>query len=65
MIRFIIRRTIDNGQTASHCLFETMVAEVPALEDVLLRGGSGPNGSRDFRELVGVEVITEPKEQQP
>lgn len=57
MIRFIIKRHMDNGRTVGTSTFETFVADVPDLEAALIGGGTDHAGSYDIRELVGVEVV--------
>lgn len=60
MIRFIIKRHMDNGRSVGTSTFETFDVDVPALETALTGGGHDNSGSYDLRELVGVEVL--PKE---
>ena len=60
MIRFIIKRHMDNGRTVGTASFETFDVDVPELEAALNGGGHDHAGSYDVRELVGVEVL--PKE---
>ncbi len=57
MIRFIIKRHMDNGRTVGTSTFETFVLDVPELEAALSGGGHDNGGSYDIRELVGVEVL--------
>lgn len=57
MIRFIIKRHMDNARSVGTATFETLDAEVPALEAALLGGGYDSGGSYDLRELVGVEIL--------
>jgi hypothetical protein len=57
MIRFIIKRHMDNSRTVGTSTFETLDAECPELEAALLGGGHDNAGSYDLRELVGVEVL--------
>ena len=58
MIRFIIKRHMDNGRTVGTAYFETIDVDVPELEGALTGGGHDHGGSYDVRELVGVEVLT-------
>ena len=57
MIRFIIKRHLDNGRTVGTSGFETLDVDVPELEALLTGGGHDYAGSYDIRELVGVEVL--------
>jgi hypothetical protein len=57
MIRFIIKRHMDNGRTVGTATFETFDVDVPDLERALTGGGHDHAGSYDLRELVGVEVL--------
>lgn len=60
MIRFIIKRHMDNCRTVGTSYFETFDVDVPQLEAALTGGGHDNGGSYDLRELIGVEVL--PKE---
>lgn len=56
MIRFILRR--DQGDGCPGNVFvthETLDMDCPALEAMMLRGGSGPSGF-DTTTLIGAEV---------
>lgn len=57
MIRFIIKRHIDNLRSVGTSSFETFDVAVPELEAALAGGGVDGAGSYDIRELVGVEVL--------
>jgi len=57
VIRFIIKRHMDNGRTVGTSTFETFDVDVPELEAALTGGGHDHAGSYDVRELVGVEVL--------
>lgn len=57
MIRFIIKRHMDNARTVGTSTFETIDVDVPELEAALTGGGHDFAGSYDLRELVGVEVL--------
>lgn len=57
MIRFIIKREIkDNNNGMESVEYETIVIDVPELQKILLRGGSGPSGY-DMSSLVGFEIM--------
>lgn len=57
MIRFVIRRKmLDRGSSLASEGLETVDAECPELERVLLGGGTGMD-SYDYREIVGAEVL--------
>lgn len=57
MIRFIIKRRIDNMYDCVTENFETLDVDVPELEEALKRGGKMIGGpGYDISELVGVEV---------
>lgn len=57
MIRFVIRRKIlDRGNGLVSQRLETMDAECPELERVLLGGSTGME-SYDYREILGLEVL--------
>jgi len=57
VIRFILKRRRDNGYEATTSEYETLDADVPALEAVLRRGGQGLGGpGYDITDLVGVEL---------
>jgi len=60
VIRFIIKRHMDNCRTVGTSTFETFDVDVPELEAALTGGGHDHGGSYDVRELVGVEVIQSP-----
>lgn len=60
MIRFIIKRHMDNGRSVGTSSFETFDVDVPELERALTGGGFDGGGSYDLRELVGVEVLATP-----
>lgn len=62
MIRFIIKRHMDNGRTVGTSYFETFDVDVPELENALTGGGTDHAGSYDVRELIGVEVLPAMKE---
>ena len=58
MIRFIVRRKRkDDPFSAGYESLETFIADVPILQEALLRGGTSQDGY-DLTELVGVEVVT-------
>lgn len=58
MLRFVIRRRqLDRGTGLSTDGMETVDAECPELERVLLGGGLDPHGAYDHREVAGVEVL--------
>jgi hypothetical protein len=57
VIRFIIKRHMDNGRTVGTSTFETFDVNVPELEAALTGGGHDHAGSYDVRELIGVEVL--------
>jgi hypothetical protein len=61
VIRFILKRKhkSDPYAAGTEC-YETIVAEVPNLEQVMQRGGVSQNGW-DITELVGIEIITAEK----
>lgn len=63
MIRFIIKRHMDNGRTVGTSSFETFDVDVPELEAALTGGGFDFACSYDLRELVGVEVLPPSTEQ--
>lgn len=57
MLRFVVRRRWrDTISGSSGDILETIVADVPALETYVSRGGYGESGF-EIGELVGVEVI--------
>jgi hypothetical protein len=57
MLRFVIRRKmLDRGSSLASEGLETVDAECPELERVLLGGGTGMD-SYDHREIVGAEVL--------
>lgn len=57
MLRFVIRRKmLDRGSGLASEGLETVDAECPELERVLLGGGTGMD-CYDYRELAGVEVL--------
>jgi hypothetical protein len=57
MLRFIIRRKmLDRGSGLQSEGLETVDAECPELERVLMGGGIGQE-QYDYRELAGVEVL--------
>jgi len=63
VIRFIIRRHLRDGWTGLATTgYETFDVDVPDLQYALM-GGSSEDGSYDWRELVGVEVLPDSKEQ--
>ena len=56
MIRFIIKRKVlDRNSECESERFETLDVDVPELEAVLLRGGTGMS-AHDISHLVGVEI---------
>lgn len=58
MLRFVIRRRqLDRGTGLATEGLETVAAECPELERVLLGGGLDPHGAYDHREVAGVEVL--------
>lgn len=60
MLRFILKRTVSDrhsGLQSEH--FETVDIDVPELQALLLRGGSGMD-EYDFTQLVGVEIKDTP-----
>lgn len=58
MIRFIIKRRMDNSYDCVTSHFETLAVDVPELEAMLRRGGQGEGGpGYDISELVGVEIF--------
>jgi len=59
VIRFIIKRKVlDRHSECESERFETLDVDVPELEAVLLRGGTGMN-EHDISHLVGVEIRRE------
>lgn len=61
MLRFVVRRRWrDSISGSSGEMLETIVADVPALEAYMTRGGHGEEGF-EIGELVGVEVIKNDK----
>lgn len=60
MLRFILRRKTRDEYNGGfeHESFETIEINVPELESLLTRGGSGPSGY-DATSLVGIEVSPE------
>ena len=57
MIRFVIRRKmLDRGSSLASEGFETVDAECPELERVLMGGGTDVE-AYDYRELAGAEVL--------
>ena len=58
MIRFILKRRMDNSYDCVTAKFETVDVDVPELEALLRRGGQGVGGpGYDITELFGVEVL--------
>lgn len=58
MIRFILKRRMDNSYDCVSAHFETVDVDVPELEAMLRRGGQNIGGpGYDITELVGVEVL--------
>jgi len=61
VIRFILKRRIDNSYDCVTAHFETVDIDVPALEALLRRGGQGKGGpGYDITELFAVEVLANP-----
>lgn len=57
MIRFIVEQhSYDFNSGQEQKKIQTFDLDVPELESLLNRGGSGPSGFESWR-LVGVEVI--------
>ena len=57
MIRFIVERhSYDFNSGQEEKIIQTFDFNVPMLENMLTRGGSGPSGF-DSSRLVGVEVV--------
>lgn len=58
MIRFIMKRRVDNSYGCVTEHFETLDLEVPTLEQALTRGGVNMGGpGYALSELVGVEIL--------
>lgn len=62
MLRFIIKRHMDNGRSVGTATYETLLIDVPELERALTQGGYDFAGSYDIRELVGVEFVMAEKD---
>ena len=63
MIRFVIRRKmLDRGSSLASEGLETVDAECPELERVLMGGGTDMD-AYDYRELAGAEVLPPSKDQ--
>lgn len=58
MIRFIVKHTSYDGNPAGDFVvrYQTLDADVPALQAVLLSGGNGM-GAFERADLVGVEIV--------
>jgi hypothetical protein len=57
MLRFVIKRTIHHEDMQYHTeMLQTIDLDLPEIEYILTRGGSG-NGGFDESQLVGVEVL--------
>lgn len=64
MIRFVIRRKmLDRHSGLASEGLETVDAECPELERVLMGGGTDMN-AYDYRELAGAEVLPPPSKEQ-
>lgn len=58
MLRFILKRRMDNSYDAVTQHYETVDIDAPVLQALLQRGGQGKGGpGYDITELVGVEVL--------
>jgi hypothetical protein len=57
MLRFVIKRIVHRDDVPYHTeVFETVDIDLPAIENLLTRGGFGNDGY-DESHLVGVEIL--------